>query len=132
MRLVRDRTSYEEPLDRARLEAERAVLVSGRPVRGATERAERAIAERDALTAYEDAVAERLETASFAALPRLRTRGWRPYPFLHVLEVAPWRGIFHVDPHARFAIALLFSKAPHRLAGRIDEIVARSLPEAGR
>lgn len=129
MEFVADRLSYEQPLDRARVAVRHAVLTCGRPVRGATERCAAALAERDALDAYEDAVAGHLETASLAALPRLRPRGWRPYPYVHVLEVAPWRGLFHVDPAGRFAIGLVFSKAPHRLDGRLDEILARARAE---
>ncbi len=48
----------------------------------------------------------------------------------HHLTVGPWRGVFLVAVSADQVIALVFSKAPHHLEERLDEVTARYRVEA--
>lgn len=124
MKLVRDVQSFAEPLDRAIEEAVHAVIAAGNPVRGSENRVARMLQEKKDLESFIQATGRHLENRSFAGLPRLRRKG-RMITHCHQLIVGVWRGIFLVDPKGEFVVGLLFSKEPHRLDDRLDELVRR-------
>jgi hypothetical protein len=124
VKLVRDVESFAEPLDRAIDEAVRAVLAAGNPVRGSENRVARALQEKKDLESFVEATGRHLENRSFAGLPRFRRKG-QAIAHCHQLTIGVWRGVFLVDPKGAFVVGLLFSKEPHRLDDRLDELVRR-------
>lgn len=122
MKFVRDARSYQAPLDHAVAESVTAIVSAGVIVRGAEARVRAALDEKDALKRFVGQVTERLKSRSFVDLPRQRC-GPRIVPHCHHLTVDPWRGVFLVDPAGELVVGLLFSKAPHRMDERLDELV---------
>lgn len=122
MKFVRDARSFQAPLDRAVGESVAAIIAAGVTVQGAETRIRAALDEKNALELFIERVTELLKTRSFVDLPRQR-RGTRIVPHCHHLTVGPWRGVFLVDPAGELAVGLLFSKAPHRVEERLDELV---------
>jgi len=127
VRLVRDAESFGEPLDRAIDAAVDTVIAAGLLVRGSAARVCAALQEKQDLETFVARVGDLLAARGFADLPRLRRAG-RVVPHCHALRVGPWRGVFLVDPAGEFAVGLLFSKAPHLLDDRLDELVRRHGP----
>ena len=128
MELVRDAESFAAPIDRAIKEAVGAVIAAGKPVRGSEKRVRVALDQKRDLETFVAKTKELLESRGFGDLPRLR-RGAQIVSNCHQLTVGPWRGIFLVDPAGDFVVGLLFSKAPHRLDERLDELVLRYPPK---
>lgn len=124
MKLVQDKDSFAEPLERAIEESVAAVIDASTPVRGAENRVAIALEQKKDLQEFDRRIQELLEHRAFVGLPRFHRRG-RVVPNLHQLTVGVWRGVFLVDPKGEFAVALLFSKAPHRLDDRLDELVRK-------
>lgn len=123
MKLLRDPVSFQGPLDRAVDDAVDAVVDAGDPVDGASARAQAALNDKRDLETFVERVGDLIDRAGFSDLPRLRRAG-RVLPHCHVLTVGPWRGVFLADPAGDFAVALVFSKAPHAMDDRLDELVA--------
>ena len=124
--LVRDTVSYAEPLDLAIKEVMEAVLAAGRPIRGAESRVRAALDEKSGLEGFISRTTDLLKSYGFRDLPQL-FQGSDAVPNCHHLTVGPWRGIFLVDPSNECVIGLVFSKEPHELMQRLDEIVGRNL-----
>lgn len=122
MKLVRDPRSFQAPLDEAWAASVRAAIAAGVVVHGAEARIRAALDERDALLRFVARIGELLRSEAFIDLPRQR-RGTQIVPYCHHLTVGPWRGVFLVDPAGELVVALLFSKAPHRLDERLGELV---------
>jgi hypothetical protein len=127
MKLVRDLESFAEPIDQAIRDAVRAVIAAGKPVRGSEKRVRVALDEKNDLARFVTRTGELLESRGFANLPRLR-RGSQVVPSCHQLTVGPWRGVFLVDPAGELVVGLLFSKQPHQLDDRLEELVLKYAP----
>lgn len=127
MRLVKDPASFAEPLDRAIEEAVGAVTAAGSPVRGAENRVALALRQLRDLQAFDRRVQALLAQGDFASLPRFLLRG-QVMPHCHKLAVGVWRGVFLVDPEGELVVGLLFSKEPHALDDRLDELVRKYAP----
>lgn len=128
--LRRDRDSFHEPLEAARAAC---LAILDRPVTrvsGAEAQLRQALDDRDALQAFDRAVADHLRQASFHTLPPVRIRG-RRIPGFHHLTCGPFRGIFVVGRDRTDVVALLFSRAPHDdILARLGELVLRQPPPA--
>jgi hypothetical protein len=131
MRLIRDNESFQKPLERAIGEAVDAVFEAGNPVHGAEQRVRIALDDKQDLERFIARTAELLNNRGFRDLPRLR-HGWRAVPNCHHLTVGPWRGVFLVDPKSDAVVGLIFSKHPHRLDLRLEELVAAHQPKPDR
>lgn len=118
-----DETSFRQPLDEAIESCVRAFKDASRKVHGAEARTRAALRDLKDLDTFAARVAERARTRTFGDLPGLK-RGHERLPGLHSLTVGPWRGIFLVDAEQDNVIALVFSRSPHTLENRLDEIVA--------
>lgn len=127
MRLVRDKDSFQGPLDIAINEITKAVFSAGYPVHDSAQRVGVALDEEKVLKSFVSQIAELLKTNGFRDLPQL-FQGSQPVPKCHHLTVGPWRGIFLVEPSVEYVVALVFSKEPHHLEGRLNEIVNKYPP----
>jgi len=121
MVLVEDPASFTEPRARALADAVAAFGSASRPVKGAEARVHAALSELARLREFSNRVSDLMETGGFAALPELGHDGDRLDGLRH-LTVGPWRGVFLVGADPAVVVALLFSRAPHTLADRLDEI----------
>lgn len=130
MKLVRDEDSFARPLDFAVNEVVEAVLSAGNPIRGAEPRVRIALDEKIDLDSFISQITELLEGHGFRDLPQVFQKS-RAVPNCHHLTVGPWRGIFLVDPSNEFVVALVFSKEPHQLEQRLDELV-KNVPANAR
>ncbi len=124
MKLVRDEDSFARPLDFAVNEVVEAVLSASNPIRGAESRVRIALGEKNVLESFISQITKLLEGHGFRDLPKLFQES-RAVPNCHHLTVGPWRGIFLVDPSSEFVVALVFSKEPHQLEQRLDELVEK-------
>lgn len=125
-----DEESFRKPLEAAIESCTRAFTQASRKVRGAEARTRAAIADLKTLEAFIAAVSERMRSRSFHELPGLK-RGGERIPGLHSLTVDPWRGVFLVDADETGVVALVFSRAPHALEERFDEIADRYRSKPG-
>lgn len=124
MKLVRDTHSFQAPLEKALEESVSALIAAGVAVHGSEARTRAALDERKALYDFVARISELLRIEGFVDLPRQR-RGTQIVPCCHQLNVGPWRGVFLLDPAGELVVALVFSKAPHRLDDRLDELVQK-------
>ncbi len=124
MMLIRDEDSFARPLGIAIDEVVEAVLAAGIPIRGAESRVRIALGEKNVLESFISQITKLLEGHGFRDLPKLFQES-RAVPNCHHLTVGPWRGIFLVDPSSEFVVALVFSKEPHQLEQRLDELVEK-------
>lgn len=131
IKLVRDKDSFAKPFDIAINEVVKAVLEAGNPIRGAEQRVRIALAEKNDLDNFYSQMTELLKGHGFRDLPKLFQES-RALPNCHHLTVGPWRGIFLVDPSSEFVVALVFSKEPHQLESRLDELVKTHQPTPER
>lgn len=103
-------------------------MVAAYPTLGAEDRIRRAIEDRDALRRFTERLTSLIANDSFTDLPRYRLGWrslWRAVPALHRLDEGPWRAVFVIYRAPPRVVALVFSKAPHRLDQRFDEVLAR-------
>ncbi len=124
MKLVRDEDSFARPLGIAIDEVVEAVLAAGIPIRGAESRVRIALGEKNVLESFISQITKLLEGHGFRDLPKLFQES-RAVPNCHHLTVGPWRVIFLVDPSSEVVVALVFSKEPHQLEQRLDELVEK-------
>ena len=124
MMLIRDEDSFARPLGIAIDEVVEAVLAAGNPISGAESRVRIALGEKNVLESFISQITKLLEGHGFRDLPKLFQES-RAVPNCHHLTVGPWRGIFLVDPSSEFVVALVFSKEPHQLEQRLDELVEK-------
>jgi hypothetical protein len=115
--------SFERPLNEAIDACNRAFAEAGRTVDGAEKRTRIATDNAASLIRFIEATRAHADSRTFHSLPVLTWKGDR-LDRVHVLEIAPWRGIFLVSPDAAVVIGLIFSQHPHKLESRLDEIVA--------
>lgn len=123
----RDAESFQRPLDDAITKAERAVVLAAYPTLGAEDRIRRVVEEQAALLRFMSRLTELIRSNGFGRLPPYRLgwrRLWHAVPACHRLDEWPWRGIFVVYQDPPRVVALVFSKAPHRLGERFDEVLA--------
>lgn len=130
MELLQDEKSFAEPLRNAIDEAFEAVLNAGYPVVGSEERVRIALDEKRDLEKFSSSITKLLKRRGFVNLPKVR-HGSETLSKCHQSDVGPWRGIFLVDSPSELVVALLFSKAPHRLDSRLDELVQKHTPKDG-
>ena len=122
--LREDEESFTGPRLRAIADCIAAFKAAAKTVRGAEARTRAALADIDRLREFNEEVARHLEDRSFRDLPGVR-RDQYTLDALHQLTVGPWRGVFLVRPDGTEVIALVFSKHPHDLEQRLDEIAGR-------
>ena len=115
--------SFDRPLDEAIAACNRAFAAAGRTVDGAEERSRIATDDAASLICFIDSVETHVRARTFHSLPVLTWRNDR-LDRVHALEVGPWRGIFLVSPDALVVIGLIFSRHPHKMESRLDEIAA--------
>lgn len=119
--LAEDPASFTEPREQALAGAMAAFRTASTPVKGAEARVYAALSELRSLREFSNRVARLMETRGFSALPELVHNGNRLHGLRH-LTVGPWRGVFLVGDDPAIVVALLFSRAPHDLTDRLDEI----------
>ena len=122
--LFLDRRSFEEPLDEAFACCRKAFATAVPPVKGAEARTRAILNRLDALKRFIAEVEERTRDASFQALPGFYREGARLRGYHH-LTVGPWRGIFLVDDSGLSVLGAVFSKEPHDLGIRLEELAER-------
>lgn len=85
----------------------------------------RRYADKEALNAFTEALAQRQDRGTFWGLPGIQTGTLSRSTRYKILEKGPYRGIFLVDRASNTAVGLIFSKAPHDLHDRIPQVGAR-------
>lgn len=121
--LYRDPRSFQKPLDEA-ISICTGVLTESVPKIDGSEAALRdAMDDLEALEAFVTAVEGHLRDASFHQLPSVRHWG-RRMTGLHQLHSGPFRGVFLIGRDPRQVVALLFSRKPHDMSKRLDELAA--------
>jgi len=123
MKLALDPASFTAPLDAATHEAYRDYIGSGAVVGGAQERSRVAARAYDNIRAFDARLEGILRDGGFDALPRLVGASIDFHYFRH-LTIGPWRGVFIVHPDMDTAIGVIFSKEPHDMSQRLDELAA--------
>lgn len=98
-------------------------MAAARHVKGSEARVKAALDDWDSLNEFKRAVETCMQTAAFHELPGLR-RGKEALGGLRQLNKGPWRGVFLVDQTGLGVIGLVFSKEPHDLRPRLEEIAA--------
>lgn len=121
--LFRDPDSYQKPLAAALKQCTETLNGKVPRVADAGGRLRTAMDDFNALQAYQNAVADCMEQASFQDLPGVRSWGRRMTGF-HQLCRDPFRGIFLLGEDRYTVIALYFSRKPHHPAGRLKELAA--------
>lgn len=127
--LVEDETSFAEPRRQAIANAIQAFKDASKQVRGSEARVRAALDDLEALDGFVARIGELLEKRGFQDLPGLIQEGKRLRGFHH-LTVGPWRGVFLISNDGGKVIALVFSKVPHALEARLDEIAGRHAAES--
>ena len=119
-----DNESYGKPLRDATAKCKAAFMSAAQKVKGAEAKTQAAIADLRSLREFREQVAAHLDQKSFKNLPGVK-RGRERVAALHQLTVGPWRGVFLVRPDGSEVIGLVFSKHPHDLGKRLDEVTRR-------
>ena len=120
--LQEDERSFTKPFDGALTAAVQAFLVAAATVSGAEARTRAATNELNSLHEFDAAVEAHMRAKSFHDLPGYK-RGRERLNGIHHMTVGPWRGVFLVSADGTQVIALVFSKFPHSLENRLDEVV---------
>ena len=120
--LYQDEESFKRPIESAIETCKQAFVAASAKVSGAEVRTRAATEDLESLKAFGDAVEARMRAKSFHDLPGLK-RGRERLEGFHQLTVGPWRGVFLVNADGTAVIALVFSKFPHSLESRLDEVV---------
>ena len=131
---VEDETSFADARRKAIAECVQAFHEGSKKVTGAEERLNNALTDLQALEDFAREVRRLIEQRAFQNLPQLSRPGTRLDGYHH-LTVGPWRGIFLVQRGGASVAAILFSKDPHALQGRISEISERyqlTAPQKGQ
>lgn len=100
-----------------------------RKVAGAEAALRAAMNDFKALDTFTKTVETHIEAASFHNLPVLRKWG-RRIPGLHQLTCEPFRGVFLIGDDPQDVTALLFSRKPHDVSTRLNELVVSYRTEA--
>lgn len=127
MDFYQDEISFTAPMKAAFGQVEAELQAAGLQVAGAFGRADAADRAKRTLHEFKNRLAGHIRAGNFASLPRLRS--WlMPIPDCHHLTVGEWRGVFLVSREADAAVAILFSRRPHDLSGRLQEAIERNRP----
>ncbi|MEX2481942.1 MAG: hypothetical protein WD928_13885 [Gammaproteobacteria bacterium] len=129
--LYDDEPSFRTPRLQAIEQCRQAFIGASRCVRGAEQRLRAAIDDYAALEALGKEVERRLRESSFHELPGM-VDGRERLHGLHYLEQGPWRGVFLVSADGTQVVGLLFSRQPHALDVRLDEIANAYRRRPGR
>jgi hypothetical protein len=121
--LHRDEDSFQGPLDRALAACVAQYKLASATVKGAEARVRAALDDLKYLREFIAEVEHRMNTRSFHELPRF-LRGGEGIHGLHKLTAGPWRGVFLVGAQESDVVALVFSKQPHDLGSRLNELVS--------
>ncbi len=132
MGFTASRRWFKEPLDTARHKADADILDASVASHGAEERTRKALARRDQLREFVRHLnALRQQPPLVAKLPQIFV-GRRFLPTCRVLEVGPWRGVFHVDrDDPALVVGVEFSQEPHRSADLLRDVLDELLAADG-
>lgn len=120
---IEDETSFTTPRQQALVDCVAAFKAAAKPVRGAEARVAAALADLKAIEAFMIEVGRLIEADAFRSLPEFK-RGRERFDGYHQLTVAPWRGVFLVSRDGVGIVAMIFSRHPHALERRFEEITA--------
>jgi hypothetical protein len=126
-----EKSSFKEPLEAASAACVAGLRAAAKTVKGAEARTRAALDDLESLEQFQIALQTRMRERSFHILPGLR-RGRDVIHGAHVLTTGPWRAIFLVDDRETMVVGLIFSKYPHDLERRFDEIAANYRPATGK
>lgn len=121
--LYRDVDSFQTPLDAALPAWVEQYKRASAIVKGAEPRVRAALDDWRHLKEFIAEVDHRMNTRSFHELPRFLDAG-ASIQGLHKLTTGPWRGVFLIGADESDVVALVFSKQPHDLEGRLNELVS--------
>jgi len=113
---------FEKPLDAAIIADTAAIETAAATWKNSETRTHVALNESDALDRFCVALGERLRAKTFHLLPG--TKRDVSMPGIRVLEEPPWRGVFLLSADRTSVVGLLFSKEPHDVEARLDELIA--------
>lgn len=125
-----DTDSFTLMFDAAVADAFDAFNAAPEPVLGAEARTRAATTDLVSLRAFEKALQVHVRNRSFRELPGMM-RGRERLEAYHKLTIGPWRGVFLVRPDGSEAIGVLFSRHPHNVESRLEEIIRRYTPPQG-
>ena len=114
------------PFDAAFNDCVQAAENASLQISGAEARTRAAIDDWKYLKEFERQVELHMRDESFQDLPGLKL-GRDRLPDFHRLTVGPWRGIFLIKTDPTQVVGLVFSKLPHHLEQRLNEIADRYL-----